>query len=142
MSARSGRQFVDTNILVYAHDLSAGRKHIKAKELVSSLWEEGSGCLSIQILQEFFVTVTQKVKRPLSDDSAMLILSALARWKVHAPDTEDVLEAIKIRGRYQLAFWDAMVLQSAEKSGCHILWTEDLSHGQTYGNVKALSPFR
>lgn len=142
MNARNEKQFVDTNILIYAHDLSAGRKHQKAKRLVADLWDSARGCLSIQVLQEFYVTITKKVSRPVSDDAAMGIISDLSKWTMHAPDAEDVIEAIRLHRLHLLSFWDALILCSSEKLGCSILWTEDLNHGQMFGRVQALNPFQ
>jgi len=142
MSAKIERQFIDTNILIYAHDLSAGRKHQMAKKLVADLWDSARGCLSVQVLQEFYVTITEEVTRPIPDDAAMGIISDLSKWTIHAPDADDVLEAIRLRRLHLLSFLDALILCSAEKLGCSILWTEDLNHGQMFGRVQALNPFQ
>jgi predicted nucleic acid-binding protein len=141
MSEPDNLQFLDTNIFIYAHDRSAGSKHIRAKELVRELWESGEGCLSIQVLQEFYVNVTQKVPKPLSAEVAAQIIADLSRWLVHRPGVEDVLDAIRMQGRYQIAFWDAMIVASAIQMGCHTLWSEDLNPGQVYDQVQVLSPF-
>ncbi|MEW5897938.1 MAG: PIN domain-containing protein [Bacillota bacterium] len=141
MSASGERQFVDTNILVYAHDKSAGERHTRAKGLVTGLWETRSGCLSVQVLQEFYVTVTQKVSRPLAPEEASRIIFSLSHWHVHTPLAADILEAIKIQQRYRLSFWDAMIIRSAQALGCGVLWTEDLNPGQVYGGVKVFNPF-
>lgn len=134
-------QFVDTNILIYAHDCSAGPKHDRARELLQTLWRERSGCLSIQVLQEFYVNVTRKVAHPLSSESAAQIIADLAVWQIHRPDTNDVLGAIRLQGRLQLSFWDAMIMTSARRLGCEIVWSEDLSHGQVYEGVEVHNPF-
>ncbi|MGD2156493.1 MAG: PIN domain-containing protein [Anaerolineales bacterium] len=141
MPDKQDRQFVDTNILVYAHDRSAGEKHDKAKTLLGKLWESGNGCLSVQVLQEFYVTVTQKVPAPLGSDSAAKIIESLSYWLAHAPGPQDVLTAIDIQQRHQISFWDAMIVQSAAQLDCNILWSEDFNHGQVYADVKSLNPF-
>jgi predicted nucleic acid-binding protein len=141
MSDPSPRQFVDTNILVYAHDASAGEKQIRARELIEDLWESRAGCLSIQVLQEFYVTITRKVARPLSAESAAQIIADLAVWQVDAPGVESVLDAIRIQERHRLSFWDAMIIGSATHLGCRTLWTEDLSAGQAYGEARVANPF-
>lgn len=141
MSAEPELQFVDTNVLVYAYDLSQGEKHEKAKALLLSLWESGLGCLSIQVLQEFFVSVTRKAGSPLSEDQAAAILQDFSDWKVHRPGVKDVLAAIALHQTQRVSFWDAMILQSARESGCSLLWSEDLSAGQDYGGVKVVDPF-
>ena len=141
MSETRPRQFVDTNVLIYAHDISAGEKRIRAKELMLDLWQSGEGCLSIQVLQEFYVNVTQKATRPLPSEAAAQIVADLSVWEVHRPRTEDVLDAIHIQKRYQISFWDSMILVSALQLGCHVLWSEDLNPGQVYEKVEVQSPF-
>lgn len=141
MSAEAGLQFVDTNILVYAYDSSAERRHELARALLTELWQNGQGCLSIQTLQEFYVTITRKVAQPMSVERAAQIISDLGHWKVHTPSVEDVLAAIALQQRYRLSFWDAMVLTSAERLECGVVWSEDLNPGQTYTSVKVLNPF-
>jgi predicted nucleic acid-binding protein len=141
MSEPKRLQFVDTNILIYAHDSSAGDKHSKAQALVRDLWQSGEGCLNIQVLQEFYVNVTQKVARPLSPDEAANIVADLSAWQVHRPGAEDVLDAIHLQRRYQISFWDAMIVASALQLGCERLWSEDLNAGQMYDTVRVTSPF-
>jgi predicted nucleic acid-binding protein len=141
MSAEAGLQFVDTNILVYAYDSSAKRRHELARALLAELWQSGQGCLSIQTLQEFFVTITRKVAQPMPADQVAQIISDLGHWKVHTPTVEDVLTAIALQQRYRLSFWDAMILTSAERLECGVVWSEDLNPGQSYTTVKVLNPF-
>lgn len=142
MSETRRPQFVDTNILIYAHDGSAGDKHTQARELIRSLWQSGAGCLSVQVLQEFYVNVTQKVARPLTPDEAAEIIADLSVWQMHRPGAEDVLDAIRLQGRYQISFWDAMIVSSALQLGCEQLWSEDLAAGQTYDTVRVTNPFQ
>jgi predicted nucleic acid-binding protein len=134
-------RFIDTNILVYAYDRSAGRKHAAASRLVEQCWEDENGCLSIQVLQEFYVTVTRKIATPLEPQTARQIVSDLAHWRIHVPEANDVLQAIDMQQTYRLSFWDAMVMQSAAQLGCTQLLSEDLSHGETYGPVQVFNPF-
>ncbi len=141
MSAEPARQFVDTNVLIYAHDVTAGDKHARAKQLVADLWANGNGCLSIQVLQEFYVTVTLKVQWPLDRDIARQHVEDLGQWLVHSPTMGDVVEAIQLHQRAQLSFWDALVLTSARKLNCGVLWSEDLSEGQSFAGVTVKSPF-
>jgi predicted nucleic acid-binding protein len=142
MIAEPAWQFVDTNVLVYAFDGAAEEKHDAARALLQDLWQSRWGCLSIQVLQELYVTVTQKVKTPFSATEAAQIIEDLASWRVHAPTAGDVLEAIDLHVRYQLSFWDAMIVQSASSMGCGVLWTEDLSHGQKINQTVIRDPFR
>jgi predicted nucleic acid-binding protein len=141
MSELRPLQFVDTNVLIYAHDLSAGEKQIRARDLIRELWQSGEGCLSIQVLQEFYVNVTQKVARPLAPEEAGQIVADLAAWQVHRPGVEDLLDAIRLQERYRISFWDAMIVASAAQMDCQTIWSEDLNPGQAYGQVTVLNPF-
>jgi predicted nucleic acid-binding protein len=136
------RIFVDTNILVYAHDVSAGKKHVTAKKLIQELWASNTGCLSTQVMQEFYVSVTQKVPQPLNHTVAKEIVRDLTYWNVHEPISDDVLNAIDLQQRYHISFWDAMILQSALQLECSLIWSEDLNPGQLYDSVKLISPFQ
>ncbi len=135
------RQFVDTNVLVYAHDVTAGDKHSRARALVEELWGTREGCLSVQVLQEFFVITTRKIARPLDVPAAARIVEDLAHWHVHAPSASDVLAAIDIHQRAGTSFWDAMILRSAQQLGCKTVHSEDLNPGQGYEGVQVRSPF-
>jgi predicted nucleic acid-binding protein len=141
MSEHRTLQFVDTNVLIYAHDVSAGQKRVRARELLREFWQSGEGCLSIQVLQEFYVNVTRKVARPLESHLAAQIIADLAVWTLHSPGVEDVLDAIRLQDRHSISFWDAMILTSAIQLGCQTIWSEDLNPGQIYGPVTVLSPF-
>ena len=141
MTAGEERQFVDTNILVYAYDKGDGKKQTLAKDLVSSLWESRMGHVSIQVLQELYVTMTKKATTPILPDTASRIIAALSEWPHHVPTAGDILEAASIQQRYGISFWDAMIVNSAGKTGCSILWTEDLNDGQAYGSVTVRNPF-
>ncbi len=141
MNENSNLQFIDTNVLIYAHDTSAGAKHERAKSLIASLWDTGNGCLSIQVFQEFYVTVVRKIEQPLNPEMASQIISVLATWRVHVPDVADVLEAIQIQQRNKLSFWDSLMICSAKSLGCGTIMTEDLNNGQYYEGVKVMNPF-
>lgn len=141
MNDKPGLQFLDTNILIYAHDESGGRKRDIAANLVRRLWVERQGCVSTQVLQEFYVTITRKVLQPLSADEASEVIDQLASWRMHRPDPKDILSAIRVHTRYGIAFWDAMIIQSASRLGCEVVWSEDLSEGQRYGDVLVRNPF-
>ena len=134
--------FLDTNILVYAYDRTAGRKHELAVQLMKSCWENENGCLSIQVLQEFFVTVTRKLATPLDHQTTRQIVADLAQWRLHAPVTSDLLQVIDLQRDLQLSFWDAQIVQSAASLGCKQLLSEDLSHEQAYGGVQVINPFK
>lgn len=135
------RSFVDTNILVYAYDTSAGGKHVTAAQLLADLWQNRTGLISTQVLQEFFVTVTRKIPRPLAIPVARAIIEDLSRWEVVAPGADTVLQAIDLQRDHQLSFWDAMVVAAAHAGGAELLLTEDLNHGQTVAGIKVKNPF-
>jgi predicted nucleic acid-binding protein len=141
MSEAEALQFVDTNVLIYAHDRTAGIRHEQAKQLLRELWENRKGCLSVQVLQEFYVNVTQKVPKPLAPEAAAGIIADLSSWQVHQPGVNDVLDAIALQNRFRLSFWDAMIVASAIALGCEILWSEDLKPGQRYATLEVRSPF-
>jgi predicted nucleic acid-binding protein len=136
------RRFVDTNILLYAHDVSAGTKRDEARTLVEQLWESREGCLSVQVLQEFFVNVTRKIARPLDAETAKEVVADLSHWHAHVPAADDVLGAIGIHQRTGISFWDAMIVRSAAEMGCAVLYSEDLNAGQEYSGVRVENPFR
>jgi predicted nucleic acid-binding protein len=135
------RQFVDTNVLVYAHDVTAGDKHARARALIERLWSTRQGCLSIQVLQEFFVTTTRKIPKPLDAAAAAQIIADLAHWHVHTPEPGDVLAAIDLHRHTGVSFWDAMILRSAKELDCQTLHSEDLNAGQAYEGVQVRNPF-
>ncbi|HTR91439.1 MAG TPA: PIN domain-containing protein [Trebonia sp.] len=137
----ANRRFVDTNILVYAHDTSAGGKHERARALIEQLWAARDGCVSVQIMQEFFVTVTRKISKPLDVAVAKEIIADLSRWYVHVPAADDVLGAIGLHQRTGISFWDAMMVRSAVEIGCGVIYSEDLNHDQLYDGARVENPF-
>jgi predicted nucleic acid-binding protein len=136
----SGLVFVDTNILVYAHDAGAGAKHLRAKAALRECWTAGNGCLSLQVLQEFYVTVTRKVARPLTPRLAREILSAYLAWRVVLLNAEDVLAAAEMAERLRLHFWDALILQAARLGQAEVLLSEDFQAGQRIEGVAVHNP--
>ncbi len=141
MSENSEPQFLDTNILIYAFDASTGRKHEIAQALYEKLLLGNSGRTSLQILQEFFVSAVYKSPKKLQISEAREIIQNLAAWPVHRPFADDILAAIDLSVRYQISFWDSLVIRSAQQTGCNILWSEDLAHGQEYDGVLVQNPF-
>jgi predicted nucleic acid-binding protein len=136
----SDRYFVDTNILMYAHDAAAGVKHERARALIETLWRERSGVLSTQILQEFCVNLRRKVARPLDVKAVRNIVKDYLSWRVIVNDGESVLAALELEDQYRISFWDALVIHSAQVAGAEILYSEDLSDGQLYGSVRVVNP--
>jgi predicted nucleic acid-binding protein len=141
MSAEGGLAFVDTNVLIYAYDRSAGRRHEHAAELVGELGARRRGAISVQVLQEFYVNVTHKIAEPLDHDAALGRVRSLSRWPVHRPGATDVLSAARLAHTQRLSFWDAMIVTSAHTLGCEVLWSEDLNDGQDVAGVIIRNPF-
>jgi len=133
--------FLDTNIIVYAYDTSAGEKHEKAANTIVDLWDSGLGLISTQVLQEFFVTVTAKLPKPLEPGPASEIISDFLKWDVVINDGDIILDAIEIQTEYGYSFWDSMIITSAIKGGADLLFTEDLTDGHSIKGVAVVNPF-
>jgi len=135
------RCFLDTNVLVYAHDRSAGWKHQRAAVLTEQLWNDGTGVISTQVLQEFCYTVRRKLPRPLSLEDTFRVVQQYLAWNVVTNSPTSVLEAIEIEARHKVSFWDALILHAASRGGAKTLYTEDFSDGQLYGEIRVMNPF-
>ena len=133
--------FVDTNVLVYAYDGASGDKHATARALVEELLDSRRGCVSVQVLQELYVTLRRLLPDTLDSTAAGTIVEAFATWTTHVPDARAVLAAIDLHERARISFWDAMIVRSASALGCDVLYTEDLSAGQRYDDVLVVNPF-
>jgi len=135
------KAFLDTNIIIYAYDTSAGDKHQKARDLLAGLWESGLGMVSTQVLQEFYVTVTRKIPKPLDLATARDIIADFLTWDVVLNDGDAILKAIDVQEKHGFSFWDSMVIAAAISGGASVLLTEDLSDGQKIGGVEIRNPF-
>jgi predicted nucleic acid-binding protein len=133
--------FFDTNVLVYLFDADAREKQVLAREIFDRHVREGSLRLSTQVLQELYVTLTRKLAVPMKASEAGDVIAALGEMAVTHADTPMVLAAIQLSQRQQLSFWDAMILESAKKSGAAVLLTEDLQHGQVIDDIRVENPF-
>lgn len=133
--------FVDTNILLYAHDLSTGVKHQRAQTLIEELWNSRLGVVSTQVLQELSVSLQRKTAHPPTAKEIRALIEDYLAWEVVTNTGASVLEGLDIAGRYRISFWDALILQAAETAGTSILLSEDLSDGQKYGSVRVVNPF-
>jgi predicted nucleic acid-binding protein len=138
----SDKYFVDTNILMYAHDTSAGAKHERAKALVEDLWRQRSGVVSTQVLQELCVNLRRKAGHPVDLRTGREIVADYLSWDVVTNTGQSILDALQLEEHYQISFWDALVVQAAEASGAAVLYSEDLSDGQTYRGVRVVNPLR
>ena len=136
----SARYFVDTNVLVYAHDASAGVKHQRALALVEDLWRSRSGVVSTQVLQELSVSVRKKAAHPLDLHATRDLVSDYLAWHVVVNDGDAVLAALDLEDRYKVSFWDALIIHAAQAAGAELLYSEDLSDGQRFGDVRVVNP--
>jgi predicted nucleic acid-binding protein len=130
--------FVDTNILIYAHDLDAGEKRERAALALERLWDDQTGRLSVQVLQEFYVTVTQKLA--IGRASAREVIRTYTPWVRHPTTPETILRATEISELSKLSFWDGLIVASAEQAGAAQLYTDDLNAGQLIVGVKVVNP--
>jgi predicted nucleic acid-binding protein len=136
----SVKTFVDTNILIYAHDMDAEGKREKAGAVLRELWSERTGVLSMQVLQEFYVNVTRKMATPIPPPAARAIVNSYASWCV-APAVADIGMAFRIEEESQIGFWDALILAAASRSGAARVLSEDLDSGQSIAGVTIENPF-
>lgn len=135
----SDKTFVDTNILIYAHDADAESKHEAAKSVLADLWRKRTGVLSMQVLQEFYVNVTRKIARPLPKNAARTVVSTYAIWCVETTPAE-ISSAFRIEDESRIGFWDALIIASAVKSGASRIFSEDLNSGQMIAGVRIENP--
>ncbi len=138
---KEDKVFLDTNILVYAYDVSSGSKHDIARNIVADLWNFRTGVLSIQVLQELFVTVTKKIPKPLDVKTTRDIVRDFLLWEVVDNDGELMMAAMDVQMKYSYAFWDSLIVAAAIKSGASTLLTEDLNNGQIIEGFMIKNPF-
>jgi predicted nucleic acid-binding protein len=136
----SDKYFLDTNILIYAHDRHAGFKHERALRVVEKLWESGQGVLSTQVLQELCVNLRRKIARPLPVEEVRRLIQDYLSWEIVVNTSDAIIQALDIEARYKTSFWDALILQAAESCDATILYSEDLAAGQKYGSVRVVNP--
>ena len=134
-----GRFFVDTNVLVYADDATAGAKREAARNVVREAVRTRRGVLSIQVLQEYFSTAVKKLAIP--PEHARSRVEFLGRLDVVTLHVDDLLSAIDLHRLHSLSIWDALIVRAALISGCHVLYTEDMQHGRRFEGVEIVSPF-
>ena len=134
------KYFVDTNILIYAHDRAAGSKHDRARQVLDRLWTSGEGVLSTQVLQELCINLRRKVTHTLPVEEIRQLIQDYLSWEIVVNTPESVIQALEIEVRYKISFWDALLLHAAESSGAAILYSEDLSARQHYGSVQVVNP--
>lgn len=136
----NAKTFVDTNVLIYAHDVDSKSKHTVAKNILRELWSDRAGVLSMQVLQEFYVNVTRKIRSPLPRDSARLVVGSYFIWCVDTTPAE-LSVTFRIEDESQIGFWDALIVAAAAKSGASRLLSEDLNPGQRIAGLRIENPF-
>ncbi len=136
-----GKVFLDTNVLVYAHDTSAGTKHDLARGIVADQWTGRRGVLSTQVLQEFFVSVTRKLPKPMDTATAQKVVADLLNWEVVVNDGNSILGAFELLERYKYSFWDSLIVHAALQAGAAVLMSEDFSPGQHIQGMTIENPF-
>ena len=135
------RVFIDTNIIIYAYDVTAGKKHETAGIIITDLWDSGLGVISTQVLQEFFVNVVQKIPNPIDKQQAKEIVRDFLKWHVVVNTGDSIIDAIDICLRFGYSFWDSMIIEAAIKGGAAVLISEDLQDGQVVSGVRIKNPF-
>ena len=138
----TARVFVDSNVLVYTLDSREADKQARAAAWLEHLWSNRRGRLSFQVLQEFYVNVTRKVRPPVEEEEARRVVRSLLAWQPVRVGAGELEAAWSIRDRHALSWWDALIVAAAESSDCRYLLTEDLQHGRDLGGVRIVSPFR
>jgi predicted nucleic acid-binding protein len=138
----TSRTFFDTNVLVYLFDADSPDKQARAREALRERLESGVVVVSTQVLQEFFVTVTRKLARPLPAAEAEAALHRLMELLVVQVDPDQILAAAVSSRRDRISFWDALILTAAAVAGCEEVLSEDLQHGRSFGRVRIVNPFR
>jgi len=136
----NGKTFIDTNVLIYAHDIDADAKNEVAKAVLRELWSERTGVLSMQVLQEFYVNVTRKIASPLPRDSARSVVNSYAIWCTETTPSE-ISAAFQIEDESRIGFWDALIVSSAVRSGATRILSEDLNAGQRIAGILVENPF-
>ena len=136
----ASRTFFDTNVLVYLFDADSPVKKSRARDALRRAHEAGVVVISTQVLQEFFVTVTRKLERPLPAGDAEAALRTLMELSVVQIDPELILAAAVSSRRHRISFWDALILAAASAAGCGEVLSEDLQHGQRFGGVRVTNP--
>jgi len=136
---RVSRAFLDTNVLLYSDDPRDPAKQRKALDLIKLHRSARTGVISLQVLQEYFVNSTGKLK--LDADLAKRRVEVFAKLQVAEPTVDDILSAIDLHRLHPLSFWDALILQMAKQTGCRVLLSEDMQHGQVIDGVRIVNPF-
>lgn len=131
--------FFDTNILLYVYDRRSPEKRARAAALLAKHGQDRTLAISTQVAQEFYVSATTKLSLPAAE--AKLLLIDLLELNVIAIERTRIMRALDFQSKYQISFWDALILSAAEGSGARLLYSEDFSTGQSYDGIKVINPF-
>ena len=132
--------FVDSNILLYAVDAADPRKQRVARDWRAELWKSRLGRVSFQVLNEFYVNAVRL--KPAASDEARSEVRDLMAWNPVVVDAGVIERGWKLQDRYQLSFWDSLIVAAAKTASCEFLLTEDLQDGQKLDGVEVVNPFR
>ncbi len=138
---KRGPAFVDTNVLVYAQDRSETIKQPIAQARLDALWTQRSGVISTQVLQEFYVVVTRRFDPPMPPRAARAVVSAYSAWPIVRIDLATILAASELEERHTLSFWDALIIEAAQRAGASRVLSEDLQTGRRFGRLVIENPF-
>jgi predicted nucleic acid-binding protein len=133
--------FVDTNVFVYAADAGDPVRAPVAQRLIGELIATGALRVSTQVLQELYVTITRKFRKPLTAAQALRYLDQIAVAPVTTTDYAAIRAAIELSSSARLSFWDSLVVVAAVRSGAKRLYTEDLQHGSKILGIEVVNPF-
>ena len=137
----NGKIFIDTNVLIYAHDLDAGKKHQIAVKIVKDMWDNRTGVLSTQVLQEFYINVTKKILKTISPMEAREIIRSYMSWEITENTPMSIVRASEIEEKYRISFWDALIVVAAYSAKVDKILTEDLNSGQMIEGIFIENPF-
>jgi predicted nucleic acid-binding protein len=133
--------FVDTNVLVYAHDAADDQRRPLAQRLLAELWRSDTGALSVQVLQEFYNTATRKLVPPLRPSAARRVVADYSEWQVVTTDALLIISASRLSEEHTVNFWDALIIEAALRAGATELVSEDLQDGRRFGPLRVRNPF-
>ena len=136
-----GKTFIDSNILIYAFDDSDERKRKMANQVLSDLWSQDAGTLSVQVLQEFYTNVTRKIRNPIAKPTAHRVVNHYSKW-CGATTAHEVQAAFRIESAALISFWDALIVACAQNNGATRILSEDMQHGQVIAGIAIVNPFR
>ena len=141
MNSMTEKFFVDTNVFVYLYDASSSAKQVIAAEWLERLWRDRTGRISVQVLNELYVTLLRKTARRMPTEQAWEVVQALTEWDPQPVDKDLLLRAREVERRYRISWWDSLIVAAAQLQDCDVLLTEDLQCGMTFDRVTVQNPF-